>query len=379
MPGSSAQRAVAAVGRTSSRPVRAVHISPVMDPRRGTLLGAAVVASLLACGCLETGTVRYRFTVPQSQGELTESHIVPGRYEGYDVIGRCQSVAWTHVRIVIRGRGSRRIAHRTHDGWDDTMLALRSRAQEALGEVAQAVWYEDSSCHPGDPALTAFVSTYGELDTATARLAKLLRDEDLGDYADVVLLDPDPNGRLTVERRWRMPLARRPFYPYELALTGGPHYQGSWHTALALHLGIVSGREEEPPSKAGWFWGLGVDGRATLSTADRRWSAGPSVRLGRAFGSLQPDSPGPGTNRGTYVYGQIGSEWSTGGPLVVTSLGFTTLAFAELVLTRYNRTGNWSYPLLLPLALINHVEVASTFDVGGGTRPTIAVLFGFSL
>jgi hypothetical protein len=343
----------------------------------GRYVGATAFALLLACGCIEAGTVQYRFAVPQSRGQLAESRVVPGKYEGYDVIGGCKSVAWTQVRVVIRGRGSRRIARTTPDGWDDPMLALRSRAQDALGPVAQAVWYEDSSCHPGALALTAFVSTYGELDAATARLAKLLRDEDLGDYADVVLLDPDP--RLTIERTWRMPLARRPFYPYEFALSAGPHYQGSWNTALALHLGIVSGREDEPPSKAGWFWGLGLDGRATPSTADPRWSVGPSARWGRAFGSLQPDRPGSGTNRGTYVYGQLGGEWSAGGPLVVTSLGFTTLSFAELVLTRYNRTGNWVYPLLLPLALINHVEVASTFDVGGGTPSTIAILFGFSL
>ena len=345
----------------------------------GLCVSAAALALLLACGCIETGTVRYRFAVPQSQGQLAESRVVPGKYDGYDVIGRCKPIAWTQVQLVIRGQGSRRIVRLTQGGWGDAMIALRSRAQEALGPVAQAVWYEDSPCHPGDTALTAFVATYGLIDAATERLARLLRDEDLGDYAAVVLLNPDPNGRPTVEHTWRMPLARRPFYPYEFALTAGPRYQGRWDTALALHLGIISGREEEPPSKAGWFWGVGLEGRAALSTADPRWSAGPSVRLGRAFGALQPDTPAPGTNRGTYVYGQTGSEWSTGGPLVVTSLGITTLALAEFVLTRYNRTGNWLYPLLLPLALINHVEVASTFGVGGGTRSTIAVLFGFSL
>jgi hypothetical protein len=342
-------------------------------------VGAAVLSLLLACGCIETGTVRYRFAVPQGQGQLAESRVVPGNYDGYAVIGPCKPIAWTEVRLGIRGRGSRRIVHGSVEGWEDAMLALRSRAEEALGSLAQAVWYEDSPCHPGEPALTAFVATYGEIDVAAERLGRLLRDEDLGDYADVVLLDPDPNGRPTVEHNWRMPLARRRFYPYEFAVTAGPRYRGSWDTVVALHLGVISGREEEPPSKAGWFWGFGLDGRLSLNSADPRWSVGPSLRLGRAFGSLEPDRPAPVTNRGTYVYGQAGLEWSTGGPLVVTSLGMTTLALAEFILTRYNRTGNALYPLLLPLALIDHVEVASTFAVRGGTPSTVAILFGFSL
>ena len=211
----------------------------------GLCVSAAALALLLACGCIETGTVRYRFAVPQSQGQPAELRVVAGKYDGYDVIGRCEPIAWTQVQIVIRGQGSRRIVHMTQGGWGDAMLAFRSRAQEALGPVAQAVWYEDSPRHPGDPALTAFVATYGQIDAATERLARLLRDEDLGDDAAVVLLDPDRNGGPTVEHKWRMPLARRPFYPYELALTAGPRYQGSWDTALALHLGIISGRERD--------------------------------------------------------------------------------------------------------------------------------------
>ena len=191
--------------------------------------------------------------------------------------------------------------------------------------------------------------------------------------------DPDSQGKVTFDRVWRMPLARRPYYPYELALTAGPTYQGEWSTAFAAHVGVIGGRENDPPSKAGWFWGLGLDGRLALRPAGARGSAGPSFRLGRAFGTLAPDKPAPRTNRGTYVYGQLGAEWGSDGPVAVTSLGLTTTALAELALTRHNQTGNNAYLLLLPLSLLNHVEVALQVDRASAPRSTLAVLLGFSL
>ena len=101
--------------------------------------------------------------------------------------------------------------------------------------------------------------------------------------------------------------------------------------------------------------------------------------MGRAFGTLAPHKPGPGTNRGTYVYGQVGTEWSSLGPVVVGSVGLTSLALAEGILGRYNRTGNQAYPLLLPLALLDHVELDWELGTRSGSRSRVAVLVGFSL
>jgi hypothetical protein len=342
---------------------------------RGIL--ATGLGLLLACGCIETGTVQYQLTVPEDQGQRTDSTSVPGKHDGYEVLGVCQPS--TQYRLGLRGLGSRRIVRRVADGWDDPMLALRLRAEKALGSTAHAVWYQPSTCHETHYALTAFVATYGEVDAALASLGALLRDEGLGDYAAIALLRPDREGRTTFEHEVRMPLARRPFFPYELALTAGARYEDAWHSAFALHLGVAFGREQEPPSKVGWFWGLGVDGRVVLRSADTRWSAGPNMRFGTAFGMLEPDTPSPGTARGTYLYGQLGAEWSTSGPLVVTSLGFTSLAVAELSLRRYNQTGNHTHLLLLPLALLNHVEIASEVDATSATHANVAILFGFSL
>jgi hypothetical protein len=259
------------------------------------------------------------------------------------------------------------------------MLALRLRAQKALGSVAQAVWYDDSVCHRGELALTAFVARYDQIDPAIELLGGLLRNEDLGDYADVVLLDSGPQGQLTYDTRRRMPLERRPFFPYEISLAAGARYQSQWDATMGLHLGLVWGREANPPCKGGWFWGVGADGRVAFGGAQPRWAAGPSIRLGRAFGALEPYRPGPGTNRGTYVYVQTAAEWSSNGPVVAMSVGFTTLAFGEWVLARYNRTGNQAYPLLLPLALLNHLEVGWELDTASAGNSILNVLLGFSL
>jgi hypothetical protein len=186
---------------------------------------SAACGLLLACGCSASGTVGYHFSIPKDQGQLADVKVVPGRYAGYDVLGRCLPIAWTQQRIVIRGQGPRRVVRWTPTGWGDAMVALRLRAQEALGFLAQAVWYEDSVCHQGDLALTAFVATYSQIDPAIERLGDLLRDEDLGDYAEAVVLGPGPDGHLTYDTKRWMPLASRPFYPYEISLTAGPRYQ----------------------------------------------------------------------------------------------------------------------------------------------------------
>ena len=107
---------------------------------------------------------------------------------------------------------------------------------------------------------------------------------------------------------------------------------------------------------------------------DARWSAGPSLRAGRAFGALEPDRPGPGANRGTYVYGQVGAEWSARGALVVSSLGMTTLALGERILRRHNSTGNNAYLLLLPLALLNHVQLDWALATSGDNQSQVALL-----
>jgi len=328
---------------------------------------------------MASGSVDYRFSIPQDRGQPTEQKLTSGKYAGYDVLGACVPVSWTQYRITLRGQGSRRIARPTGSGWDDAMLALRLRAQKTLGSAAQAVWYEDSACHRGELALTAFVATYDQIDPAIERLAGLLKQENLRDYADVVLLQAGPRGESTYDATWRMPLARRHYFPYELSLAAGARHQDTWDPALTLHLGVVQGREDAPPSKAGWFWGLGLDGQLAFGSGVTRGSAGPSIRAGRAFGALEPDRPAPATNRGTYVYAQTAAEWGTDGPVVVTSLGFTSLALGEWILTRQNRTGNQAYTLLLPLALLNHVEIAWELEPRSHSYSTFALLLGFSL
>ena len=217
------------------------------------------------------------------------------------------------------------------------MVAFRARAEKTLAAVTVAVWYLDTGCHSDSYTISAYVATYGQVDAAVERMGALLRDDNLGDDAEIVVHDDDPDGRRMVEKEMRMPLARRPFFPYEVAVSaGGQRDDDAWRGVAALHLGAISGREAEPPAKAGWFWGVGFDGRVAQRAGDARWSAGPGVRLGWAFGALAPDRPASGANRGTYVYGQLGAEWSTNGPAVVTSVGLTTLALAEYTLTRYN-------------------------------------------
>jgi len=336
----------------------------------------AACGFLLACGCTASGTVHYRFSVPRDQGQPSEQKLTPRRYAGYDLLGPCVPVAWTRLQLTLRGQGSRRVSRALGTGWDDAMLALRERAQRALGSGVQAVWYEDSVCHRGELALTAFVATYAQIDPAIEIVGGLLRDEKLADYADIVLLN---SGDSTYDARWKMPLARRPFHPYEISLAAGARHQDNWDPAMSLHLGAIWGREGRPPSKAGWFWGLGADGQLAFDSGTARGSAGPSIRLGRAFGALAPDRPAPATNRGTYVYAQTAAEWNANGPVFVTSLGFTSLAFGEWILTRYNRTGNQAYPLLLPLALLNHVEVGWELEPARARYSTFSVLVGFSL
>jgi hypothetical protein len=328
---------------------------------------------------MASGTAHYRFAIPRDQGGLAEQKLTPRRYPGYDLLGRCVPIAWTQQRMTLRGQGSERVIRPAGTGWDDKMLALRLRAQSALGSGAQAVWYEDSDCHRGELALTAFVARYSEIDPAIETLGGVLGAEHLGDYADVVLLGSGPDGEQTYDTQWQMPLARRRFFPYEFSLAAGARHQDSWDPALALHLGVIWGREDEPPSKAGWFWGLGVDGQLAFGSGATRGSAGPSMRLGRAFGALEPDRPAPATNRGTYVYAQTAPEWGSNGPVVVMSLGFTSLAFGEWIFTRYNKTGNQAYTLLLPFALLDHVEVAWELEPTNATYSTFAVLLGFSL
>ncbi len=339
---------------------------------------AAVVGLLLVASGCQTATVQYRLTIPEARGRPSDVTVRPGHYEGYDVIGPCARFAWTSYRMVIRGQGTRRIASPGHDGWSDAMVAFRARAEKTLAPVTMAVWYFDTGCHSDSYTISAYVATYAQVDAAVERLGALLRDDNLGDDAEIVLIDDDPEGRHVVEKEMRMSLARRPFFPYEAAVSVGGQHDDVWRGVAALHLGIISGREAEPPSKAGWFWGVGLDGRVAQGAAGVRWSAGPGVRLGWAFGALAPDRPASGANRGTYVYGQLGAEWGTNGPAAVTSVGLTTLALAEYTLTRHNGTGNNAYLLLLPLALLDHVEVVWARDTRQGPS-RVGLLLGFSL
>jgi hypothetical protein len=57
----------------------------------------------------------------------------------------------------------------------------------------------------------------------------------------------------------------------------------------------------------------------------------------------------------------------------------TTLAVGEFALTRYNGTGALRYLLLLPLALLNHLEVTWELDSSDVQRSALAVRVGFSL
>lgn len=353
------------------------RFSPGSPPPARTVVAACSL--WLACGCVARGKVDYHFAVPSDRGQSGEQKLTPQIYGGYELLGRCIPIAWTQHRMTLRGQGSRRVIRPLGTGWDDEMLALRLRAQKALGSVAQAVWYEDSACHRGQLALTAIVGTYSQIDPALEILGEILRDEHLGDYADVVLVDPGPNGETTYDATWKMPLARRTFFPYELSLAAGARHEERWDPAVAIHLGVAWGREDEPPSKAGWFWGLGADGQLAFGDGATHWSLGPSARFGRAFGSLEPDRPAPATNRGSYVYAQTAAEWGTHGPVMVLSLGLTSLAFAEWILRRHDATGNAAYAALLPLALLNHVEVGWELDTSTPRYSTVSVLLGFSL
>lgn len=347
-------------------------------------LFVAAGALVLGGGCVRTGTVRYRFAVPEQRGSVNDVKVTPGRHDGYDVLGRCQRFAMFKHIVVIRGTGSRRIVGPTgaaiEGGWSDDMVALRARVETALGPVASLVWYSPGGCHQDGFTLVVHVPTYGQFDAAIAGVGAVLRDEGLGDDVEVSLASLDRDAPQTVDRLMRMPLARRPFFPYEASLAAGVSRRDeAWDPMFALHLGLIWGREAQHPSRAGWFWGAGVDGRFNPDAGDARWSAGPSLRAGRAFGALEPDRPGPGANRGTYVYGQVGAEWSARGALVVSSLGLTTLALGESILRRHNSTGNNATLLLLPLALLNHVQLDWALATSGDNRSQVALLLGFSL
>jgi hypothetical protein len=341
----------------------------------GTTVGFVL---LLATGCFENA-VHYRINIPEARGGPTDVKSTPGPYDGYHLLGECARFGWSQYRIVLRGLGSRRITSTTFDGWSDAMVAFRARAERALGPSALLVVYE-GGCHQEGYTLMAYVESFREVDAAIARLGALLRDEKLGEEMEIALFPAAREPSREAERETRMPLAQRPFFPYEASLSAGARYDGTWDRAIALHLGAISGREAEPPSTAGWFWGLGLDARAVPFAGDEPgWSVGPSLRLGRAFGVLAADVPGGGTNRGTYVYAQFGTEWSADGPLVVSSLGLTSIAAAEAIFTRYNRTGNEAYLLLVPLALVNHIEIDWELATSGPNPSRLAILVGFSL
>ncbi len=351
-----------------------------MSIRSARIVASGAMALVLS-GCAQRGVVPYRITVPSDPGSPSDAAIAAAHLDGYDVVGECATYPSSERRIVVRGQGRRQVARGAEHGWTDEMVAFRARAAAALGDLAVLVWFDPIGCRQSGPTLAAYVGAYHHYRDAIARLGTLLRDEGLGDDVEVTLFRKPPEDVGPLDRELGMPLARRPFFPYEASAVAGARHDDGWDSVLALHLGYVWGREQSASSKAGWFWGVGVDARTTAGASPNVWSVGPGVRFGRAYGQLAAQAPGPGANRGTYVYAQIGTAWSTTdrARAIVPSVGLTSLALGELIVAEYNRAGPSAYLLLLPLAALNHVEVAWEFGLDPRGVRGASVLFGFSL
>ena len=325
----------------------------------------ATVLVLLACACGPTHVIRV--VLPETIGDAADVTLAPGVHADHEIVDGCRE---RHVLFGVRTHGPRHLTLGLGDGWDDEMIALRARAERALGDAAIAVWYGPTCRGGGAVALRIVVASYADVDMAAARVRAFLLAEQRGDEATIEIYRRRSRRRVVELTRYT-PYARPPFWPYELALLGGARHDAGWDATYALHLGYIWGRARGR-SLDGWFWGAGLDGRVVDRAEGAAWSGGPVLRAGWGFGPLDRGSTWPSdlTNRTTYVYLQAGVAAGDDGFTAAGSIGFTSLAPIQYVALRPWRA--W-HVLLLPLFVLNHAEL----EVDQRGRPTF--LLGFSL
>ena len=352
-----------------------------MSTRSARIVASGATALVLS-GCAQQGVVPYRIAVPSDPGSPSDAEIAAAHLDGYDVVGECgPHLLGAGALIVVRGQGRRQIVRGAEHGWNDEMVAFRARAAAVLGDLAVLVWWDPSGCRQSGPTLVARVGAYAHYRDAIARLGALLRDEELGDDVEVTLFrtEVEDVGPLDREsgcrsRGGRSFPTRRARSRARATTPAGMRCSRS----ISDTCGAGNSRLVRRPA------GSGASVSTRVPPQVRRRMSG---RLGLVSGSGARSGNWRLKHRGRARTAartrtrQIGTAWSTTdrARAIVPSVGLTSLALGELIVAEYNRAGPSAYLLLLPLAALDHVEVAWEFGLDPRGVRGASVLFGFSL